>query len=71
MPVTVTGISLPSTELRDFLRRVARSRQARLGGRSSVSSILVQLVELHRSELQAELDGGESQGAAAHQGEAA
>ena len=49
-----TGINLP-TEMWELLNRVAFERARRSGGRGSVSALLVQLVERHKSELEQEL----------------
>jgi hypothetical protein len=49
-----TGINLP-TETWELLRRVAFERSRKLGGRGSVSALLVELVERHKRELQKEL----------------
>jgi hypothetical protein len=51
-----TGLCLPAG-LRDLMRRVVRQRQANLGGRASVSSLVSELLQTHESELQAELNG--------------
>jgi hypothetical protein len=49
-----TGINLPE-ETWLLLRRVSLERSLRSGKGSSVSSILVQLVERHKRELEKEL----------------
>jgi hypothetical protein len=49
-----TGINLP-TETWELLRRVAFERSRKSGGRGSVSAILVEMIERHRTELEKEL----------------
>ncbi len=49
-----TGINLP-TETWLLLRRVALERSLRSGRGSSVSALLVELVDRHRKELEKEL----------------
>jgi hypothetical protein len=49
-----TGINL-AAETGELLRRVAFERSRRSGGRSSVSALLVQLVEHHKRELEKEV----------------
>ena len=52
--IRTTGISVP-TDLWELLNRVAFER-AKKGGRPSVSALLVDLVRLHRKELEQELE---------------
>jgi hypothetical protein len=51
-----SSINLPA-ELWALLNRVAFERSRRYGGRASVSALLVELIELHRKELEKELAG--------------
>ena len=51
-----SGINLP-VDIYQLLNRVAFARSLKVGGRPSVSGLLVQLVEKHRKELEKELDG--------------
>ena len=50
------ALNLP-TDLRDLLRRVSLTRAMKTGVRPSVSAVLVQLIEQHRKELEAEAKG--------------
>ena len=56
-PHKMTGINIPE-DLYVLLNRVAWSRSRQRGGRSSVSALLVDLVERHRAELEEELAAG-------------
>lgn len=49
-----TAISLPVTTW-ELLRRVAFKRALQHGGRTSVSAVLVDLVERHRKEMEKEI----------------
>jgi hypothetical protein len=49
-----TGINLP-TDIWELLNRVAFERAKERGGRPSVSALLVDLVQLHRRQLEREL----------------
>ena len=51
---TATAIHIPLVTLH-LLRRVAVERANRLGGRPGVSKVIVELVEAHQAELEAEL----------------
>jgi hypothetical protein len=51
-----TGINLP-IDVWELLNRVAFERAKKYGGRASVSALLVDLVQRHRKELEAELKG--------------
>jgi len=51
-----SGINLP-VETYQLLNRVAFSRSLKHGGRTSVSGLIVTLVERHRKELEKELGG--------------
>lgn len=51
-----TGINLPA-DIWELLNRVAFERARKYGGRSSVSALLVELVQRHRKELERELHG--------------
>ena len=53
-----SGINLP-VDVYQLLNRVAFARSLKVGGRPSVSALLVDLVQRHRKELEREL-GGES-----------
>lgn len=52
--MVTTGINIPK-DLLAFLRRVAAARANRLGGRASISAVLVMLVERHRAELERDI----------------
>jgi hypothetical protein len=51
-----SGINLP-LDIYELLNRVAFRRALKLGGRPSVSGLLVDLVQRHRKELERELEG--------------
>jgi hypothetical protein len=51
-----SGINLP-VEIYQLLNRAAYSRSLRVGGRPSMSAIIVDLIRRHRKELEKELDG--------------
>ena len=51
--MVTTAVHIPKTTL-SLLRRVAVARADRLGGRPSVSAVLVDLAERARAELEAE-----------------
>ena len=51
-----SGINLP-VDIYQLLNRVAFARSLRVGGRPSVSGLIVDLVQRHRKELEKELDG--------------
>ncbi len=53
-PYKTTGVHLPS-DLWELLNRVAFERAKARGGRASVSALLVDMIELHRKELEKEL----------------
>ncbi len=53
-PYKTTGLHLPS-DLWELLNRVAFERAKTRGGRASVSALLVDMIELHRKELEKEL----------------
>ncbi len=56
-PETVTtAIHIPK-DTHELLRAVAFKRAQKDGGRASVSALLVELVEQHRKELEAEASG--------------
>ena len=50
-----SGINLP-TDVYQLLNRVAFARSLKMGGRPSVSGLIVSLVERHRKELEKELE---------------
>jgi hypothetical protein len=52
--MATSAMHLPKATLQ-LLRRVAVARAGRQGGRPSVSALIVDLVEKHRAELQAEI----------------
>jgi hypothetical protein len=52
--MATSAMHLPKATLQ-LLRRVAVARAGRQGGRPSVSALIVDLVEKHRTELQAEI----------------
>jgi hypothetical protein len=52
--MATSAMHLPKETLQ-LLRRVAVARAGRRGGRPSVSAVIVDLVEQHRAELQAEI----------------
>ena len=56
-PYKTTGLHLPS-DLWELLNRVAFERAKTRGGRASVSALLVDMIELHRKELEKELAAG-------------
>jgi hypothetical protein len=49
-----TAINLPS-DVWELLNRVAFERAKKYGGRPSVSALLVELVQMHRKDLEREL----------------
>lgn len=53
-PYKTTGLHLPA-DLWELLNRVAFERSRTRGGRASVSALLVDMIELHRKELEKEL----------------
>jgi hypothetical protein len=53
-PYKTTGLHLPA-DLWELLNRVAFERARTKGGRASVSALLVDMIELHRKELEKEL----------------
>lgn len=53
-PYKTTGLHLPA-DLWVLLNRVAFERARTRGGRASVSALLVDLIELHRKDLEKEL----------------
>ena len=53
-PYKTTGVHLPA-DLWELLNRVAFERARTRGGRSSVSALLVAMIEQHRKELEKEL----------------
>jgi hypothetical protein len=53
-PYKTTGVHLP-TDLWELLNRVAFERARTKGGRASVSALLVDMIELHRRDLEKEL----------------
>jgi hypothetical protein len=52
--MVTSAMHLPKATLQ-LLRKVAVARAGQRGGRPSVSGVLVELVEQHRAELQAEI----------------
>ncbi len=54
---TVTTAVHITRDVHDLLRAVAFSRAQKEGGRASVSALIVELVEQHRKELEAEASG--------------
>lgn len=52
---TVTSIHLP-TDLLSLLRRLSVERSVQNGTRNSVSAVILELLEQHRDELQAEYE---------------
>jgi hypothetical protein len=52
--MVTSAVHIPKATLQ-LLRRVAVARAGRRGGRPSVSSVIVDLVEQHRAELSEEL----------------
>ena len=53
-PYKTTGLHLPA-DLWELLNRVAFERAKTRGGRASISALLVDMIELHRKELEKEL----------------
>ena len=51
-----SGINLP-VDIYQLLNRLAFARSLKVGGRPSVSALLVDLVQRHRKELEKELGG--------------
>lgn len=58
-----TAIHVPRTTL-NLLVQVAAARKVKLGGRASVSAVIVSLVEAQRAALEREISGGEPEAAA-------
>jgi hypothetical protein len=53
-PMATSAMHLPKTTLQ-LLRRVAVARAGKRGGRPSVSAVIVELVELHRADMETEI----------------
>jgi hypothetical protein len=53
VPHVNTGVSIP-VSLHRLLRDAARGRQKAAGGRASVSGLISELLETHRTELEAD-----------------
>jgi hypothetical protein len=53
--VTTTGVSLTPSWL-ELLNDIAQKRKKRNGGRASMSAVIMQILEQHRAELEAERD---------------